>query len=198
MKVSVIIPCYNDGQYLKNAVASVVNIKSPGIELIIVNDGSSDPETLLLLDSYTAEGLKVLSHENRGLAYTRNRGIREAVGEYVLPLDADNIIKPGYIEKGIELLDSQPFDIVYAKPFFLGEDLPERKFEPHDFIGQDLFWGNYIDACAIYRKAVWEAIGGYDEKMPYQGYEDWEFWVNSYLSGYRFKYIEDELYGYTI
>jgi glycosyltransferase involved in cell wall biosynthesis len=73
MKVSVIIPCYNDGQYLKNAVASVVNIKSPGIELIIVNDGSSDPETLLLLDSYTAEGLKVLSHENRGLAYTRIR-----------------------------------------------------------------------------------------------------------------------------
>ena len=198
MKVSIVIPCYNDGKYLKNAVESVVKIKSPEVELIIVNDGSHDTETLQLLASYKQEGLKVLSHENRGLAYTRNRGIKEARGEYILPLDADNIIKPGYIEKGIGLLDSQRFDIIYARPFFLGEDLPDRKFNPYNFIGQDLFWGNYIDACAIYRKEVWETVGGYDEKMPYQGYEDWEFWVNCYLSGCRFKYIKEELFGYTI
>ena len=198
MKVSVIIPCYNEGKILKNAVESALNIKSPEIEIIIVNDGSSDPETLELLTAYSQQGVKVLSHENRGVAYTRNRGIKEARGEYILPLDADNIITQKYIEKGIAFLDSQQYDIVYARPFFLGEDIPERKFAPHQFIGQDLFWGNYIDACAVYRKKVWEDVGGYDEKIPYQGYEDWEFWLNSYLSGYRFKFIDEEMFGYTI
>jgi len=198
MKVSVIIPCYNDGKLLKNAVESVLAIKSSGIELIIVNDGSSDPETLELLAAYARQGLKILNHENRGVAYTRNRGIREAGGEYILPLDADNVITQAYIEKAILYLNSRQYDIVYGRPFFLGEDIPERKFAPHEFIGQDLIWGNYIDACAVYRKTVWQGVGGYDEKIPYQGYEDWEFWLNSYLSGYRFKFIDEEMFGYTI
>lgn len=198
MKVSVIIPCYNDGKFLKNAVASVTQIKSPEIELLIVNDGSTDTETLRELDYYDQKGIKVLSHDNRGIAYTRNRGISEAKGEYILPLDADNVITTGYIEQGIKYLDSNEFDIVYARPFFLGEDLPERKFQTNEFVGQELIWGNYIDACAIYRRSVWESAGGYDEKMPYQGYEDWELWLSSYLSGFRFKYLDEELYGYTI
>jgi glycosyltransferase involved in cell wall biosynthesis len=198
MKVSVIIPCYNDGKFLQNAVSSVLNIKSPGIELIIVNDGSSDPETLQILTNYINKDIKVLSHENHGVSYSRNRGIREAKGEYILPLDADNVIKLRYIEQGIKYLDSGQFDIVYARPYFLGENLPERKFDTHGFTGQKLFWDNYIDTCALYRKSVWESVGGYDDKMPCQGQEDWEFWVNCYLSGFRFKYIDEELFGYTI
>lgn len=198
MKVSVIIPCYNDGKFLSNAVSSVLNVNSPEIELIIVNDGSTDPDTLQILSSYSDNGVKVLSHENRGVSCARNTGIREAKGQYILPLDADNLVKPRYIEQGIKYLDSGRFDIVYARPYFLGENQPGRKFDTHDFRGQKLFWYNYIDTCALYRKSVWEAAGGYDETMPCQGQEDWEFWVNCYLLGFRFKYVDEELFGYTI
>jgi glycosyltransferase involved in cell wall biosynthesis len=197
-KVSVIIPCYNDGKYLKDAVSSVAGLIEKGVEIIIVNDGSTDADTIELLESYYNTGIKVLSHENRGLAYTRNRGISEAKGKYILPLDADNVIKHRYIEKGVEILDNGEFDIVYANPFFIGEMEQIRKFESHAFVGQDLFFGNYIDACAIFKKSVWESASGYDEKMPYQGFEDWDFWLSSYLAGFKFKHIDEELYGYRI
>lgn len=198
IKVSVVIPCYNDGRFLKDAVNSAFELDPEIVELIIVNDGSTDQETLALLESYKRKGIKVLSHENRGLAFTRNRGIGEAKGMYILPLDADNVIKPRYIEKGIAILDKGEFDIVYANPFFIGEVEQKRKFISHDFIGEDLIWGNYIDACAIFKKSVWEHTNGYDEKMPYQGFEDWDFWLGCYLAGFKFKYINEELFGYRI
>lgn len=198
IKVSVIIPCYNDGRFLKDAVNSVMGLDSKIVELIIVNDGSTDQETIALLESYKLAGIKVLSHENRGLAFTRNRGIGESKGTYILPLDADNIIKHRYIEKGIEILDKGEFDVVYGNPFFIGDVEQIRTFESHEFVGEDLFWGNYIDACAIFKKSVWEGVNGYDEKMPYQGFEDWDFWIGSYLTGFQFKYVNEELYGYRI
>jgi glycosyltransferase involved in cell wall biosynthesis len=198
VKLSIIIPCFNDGQYLKEAVDSVLAYNDHPVEIIIVNDGSTDEPTLAMLNQFESKNIKVLSHSNKGLAFTRNRGIREAKGTYILPLDADNKIRPDYIKKAIHLLDSGSSDIVYAKPFFFGEDIPERKYIARKFDGNELLNYNYIDACAIYRKTVWEGTGGYDEKMPFQGHEDWEFWLNSFIAGFRFEYIDEELFEYRI
>jgi len=198
LKLSVVIPCFNDGHFLNEAIESVLSYTEQPIEIIVVNDGSTDEYTLTTLERLKKKSIRVLSHANQGLAYTRNRGISEANGKYILPLDADNKIKADYIKKALLLLDSGSCDIVYAKPFFFGEDIPERKFETHKFDGFGLLRYNYIDACAIYRKSVWEKTGGYDEEMPFQGNEDWDFWLNSFIAGFKFEFIDDELFGYRI
>jgi len=196
LKISVIIPCYNDGVFLTEAVDSVLACDYKDLELIIVNDGSTDKLTLEVLAKYEEQGFKVISHPNQGLGFSRNRGIQQAQGEYILPLDADNKIRKGYLDKGINLLDSGICDIVYAKPYFFGEDIPERKFVTHEFDSDQLFIQNFIDACAIFRKTAWEAVGGYDETLI--SLEDWEFWINCYINGFRFKFINERLYDYRI
>jgi len=198
LKISVVIPCYNDGALLTEAVDSVLACSYPDLELIIVDDGSTDEATLNILNSYREKNFNILSHTNKGLAYSRNRGIQQARGTYILPLDADNKIKEGYLSRSVELLDSGHYDIVYAKPHFFGEDIAERKFVTHEFDGDKLFVRNYIDACAVYRKPVWEAVGGYDEKMPSQGNEDWEFWLHCHVKGFRFKFLDECLFDYRI
>jgi glycosyltransferase involved in cell wall biosynthesis len=198
MKVSVIIPCYNDGHFLADAINSVLQYTDDEVEIIIVNDGSSDKETLAILKSYSDSDIKVLSHSNKGLAYSRNTGVKEAKGQYILPLDADNKIKPEYIKKAVEQLDANTCDIVYANPTLFGEKIAEREFYSQEFDGPLLLTRNYIDACAIYRKSIWEKTGGYDEHMPFQGNEDWDFWVNCYMSGFCFRYINEELFYYRV
>lgn len=196
--VSVIIPCYNDGHFLHDAVNSVLDSSYNNIEIIIINDGSTDLNTLKVLEQLEQKGIKILHQSNKGLGFSRNRGIQEAKGKYILPLDADNKVTADYIKKAVKWLETLDYDIVYAKPFFFGEDLPERKFITYAFNGSDLLSRNYIDACAVFQKTVWEQVANYDEHMPFAGHEDWEFWVHSFLKGFRFKFIDEELFGYRI
>ncbi|MGO4876831.1 glycosyltransferase family 2 protein [Pedobacter psychrotolerans] len=198
MILSVIIPCYNHGQYIQDAIDSVLTYNDQPIEIIIVDDGSTDICTINKMKELKSLGYHVIQQENSGLAKARNIGIKQATGKYILPLDADNKIKADYIRKALPLLESNECDIVYAKPFFFGEVTDDREFSSHVFVGTDLIFGNYIDACAAFKKEVWINNGGYDDKMPYQGVEDWEFWLNSYFNGFRFFFIDETLFEYRI
>lgn len=198
MLLSIIIPCYNDGPFLIDAVNSVMSCSIQEKEIIIVNDGSTDLETLKILTEFSCKNLNIISQENHGLGFSRNRGIAAAKGKYILTLDADNIITEKYLLTAIDCLDKENYAIVYSKPFFFGEDIAERKFKTQAFDGVELLYNNYIDACAIFRKSVWEEVGGYDETMPYNGNEDWEFWINCFLKQKKFKFIDEELFGYRI
>ena len=198
MILSVIIPCYNHGQYLQEAIDSILAYKNQPIELIIIDDGSTDMYTVRKIEELKTLGFMVIQQTNAGLAKTRNAGIAIAKGKYILPLDADNKIKVAYIEKALQLLESNKCDIVYAKPHFFGDVTDDRKFRTKQFIGTDLIFGNYIDACAIYRKEVWIKNSGYDALMPFNGVEDWEFWLNSYFNGFKFHFIDEELFDYRI
>ena len=93
-KVSVIIPCYNAGEWIDEAVDSVLSQTYKDYEIIIVNDGSSDPLTQEKLRSYESSSIQVIHQENKGPAAARNTGIRSARGEYILPLDADDMLVP--------------------------------------------------------------------------------------------------------
>ena len=198
MILSIVIPCFNHGNYLDEALASLPDKTAMDYELIIVDDGSTDPITVAKFDELRKNGYRIISHANRGLAYSRNAGIAQSKGRYILPLDADNkICLPGLVNT-LALLENGNYDIVYGKPKFFGEDIPSRKFTPKPFNGDELFLGNYIDACAVFKKEVWERVGGYDEKMPFQGNEDWEFWLRAYLQGYRFRFLDEECFEYRI
>ncbi|MBW1698264.1 MAG: glycosyltransferase [Deltaproteobacteria bacterium] len=175
-KVSVVIPCYNQGRFLDEAVDSVLAQTFDDFEIIVVNDGSTDPDTIELLSQYDRPKTRVIHTPNRGLASARNTGIQEAKGEYILPLDADDRIGREYLEKAVRILDSDPaVGIVYCMAEFFGQktgpwDLP-------DFSLERMLVDNLIFCSGFFRKSDWERVGGYDPNMMY-GWEDWDFWLS--------------------
>jgi len=194
--LSVIIPCYNHGDYVMEAVASVESCQESVYEIIIINDGSTDPITQKVLSYLATKGYRVIHQENQGLAMARNRGIQEAKGDYFLPLDADNKIRPAYITKGIEILDQNPeVGVVYGHYEFFGDKEGVWTLPPFDI--NRIVRGNYIDACAVIRKRVWKDCGGYDDKIPDKlGYEDWDFWLGAAEAGWQFARVDEVLFDY--
>lgn len=175
-KVSIIVPCYNQGAYLEEAVGSVLDQTFQDFEILIVDDGSNDPETISMLEGYERPKTRVMRTDNQGLAAARNNGIREAKGQYILPLDADDKIGPGYLEDAVGILDRHSdIGIVYSEAAYFGIkggrwDLPEYSLE-------EILNHNIIFCSALFRKADWETAGGYNINMIY-GWEDWDFWLS--------------------
>lgn len=195
-KVSVVIPCYNHGKYLKEALDSLNRCNPDLFETIIVNDGSTDEETNNYLRVLQKEGYKIIWQENQGLGAARNAGIKHASGDYILPHDADNKIFPAYIEKSIAVLDQhKDVAVVYGNCRYFGEQ--QRELAPGPFNLQRMMLGNYIDACAVIRKSVLEEVGYYDS-MKIQGLEDWDLWLRIAFKGYRFYYINELLFEYRV
>lgn len=190
VKLSIIIPCYNHGVYLRESIEAMKDIQSPyAYEVIVVNDGSTDSETQRIMAELEQAGVQVIHQENQGLARARNKGIKAAQGELILPLDADNILLEDYLNFGIPEFEKDPqVGVVYSDVYDFGEKTGSRKVPNFDYI--PLFKDNYIDACAIYRKSCWEQAGGYDEHMPVMGYEDWDLWMRMAMAEIRFKHID--------
>lgn len=194
--VSAIVPCYNQGEFILEAIASVERCQDKVYEILIVNDGSTDPKTQKVLSYLLDKGYCVIVQENQGLAAARNAGINKAIGRYILTLDADNKIEPDYITKAIEILDEMPeVGVVYGNAELFGEktgivEVPEFEIDR-------LMAGNYIDACAVFRKTLWQDCGGYDSHIPEKfGYEDWDFWLGAAERGWQFYHVPEVLYHY--
>jgi glycosyltransferase involved in cell wall biosynthesis len=194
-KMSVIIPCFNHGEFLPEAVDSVNSINRNDVELIVVDDGSTDERTGREMDVLSGRGITVIRQANRGLAAARNSGILASQGEYILPLDADDRLRSGWIERGIGLLDASPqVGVVYGDAQCFGKRVdhwPVGPFEPDRLLN----W-NFIHACALYRRSVWEQNRGYDGTMPVQGLEDWDFWLGAFEHGWRFVYLPEVFFDY--
>lgn len=197
--VSVVIPCFNHGQFIRDAIASVEKCDKLAYELIIVNDGSTDSYTQQIMKELEAEGYHVINQANQGLAAARNNGIRASRGRYVLPLDADNLIRPNYIYAGIEILDKFPdVAVVYGRPAYFGEATDRRFDIGGEFDLRRLLRDNYIDACTVLRKSAFEECGGFDGNMPSQGYEDWDLWLTFATRGHHFYFVDEVLFDYRI
>ena len=198
--VSIVIPCYNHGQYIQETIDSIdaQKINYP-IEIIIVDDGSSDADTLQKLDDLKQFNYTIIHQTNGGPGKARNTGIEIAVGKYILPLDADNKLNPDYINKAVPLLEKNQADIVYAAPVFFGDtSIKNRQFKVRPFDDLGLVTGNCADACAIFRKEVWAKNGGYDAFMPSYGFEDWDFWIAASKNNFVFHFINEKLYYYRV
>jgi glycosyltransferase involved in cell wall biosynthesis len=182
--------------YLDEAVASVLNQTFADFEIVVVNDGSTDPSTICLLAGYAKPKTRVLSIENQGLASARNRGIEAASGEYILPLDADDAIAPGYLEKAVAVMDSNPdVGIVYCLGELFGAE--QRMIAAPEFSVRGMLFSNLIFASALFRRADWLAAGGYNPNMRY-GCEDWDFWLSLIERERRAYRIPEILFRYRI
>jgi glycosyltransferase involved in cell wall biosynthesis len=198
-KISIVIPCYNMGDFVKEALASVLDFPDQdAIEIIVVNDGSNDNDyTKNILDSYKNSNITIIHQDNQGLGSARNNGINVAKTPYVIPLDADNKLRHDYITRGISILDV--FDkvgLVYGNNKQFG--LYDQEVIVGDFDASRLLHKNYIDACVVLRKSAWESVNGYDEHMPIMGYEDWDLNMRLFFKGWQFKYINEVLYDYRV
>lgn len=191
-KISIIIPCYNAGEHLAEAVQSALAQTWPSVEVIIVDDGSTDAATLQLLRESSWPRTRVFHQPNAGPAAARNRAIREATGEYILPLDADDIIEPTYVAKAAAVLDAQPeVGIVYCKATKFGAE--QGPWELPHFSGDELALGNVIFVSALFRKADWAAVDGFDERLRY-GMEDYDFWIKLVHAGRKVVQLDDFLF----
>lgn len=194
--VSIIIPCFNHGKYLLEALASLENCDDSLFEAIIINDGSTEPGTLKILDE-VGEKYKVIHQKNGGLCAARNAGIAKANGRYILPLDADNRIYPGYLAHGIPILDANlEVAVVYGKRDFFGDTNGAELFQPGEFDLARLAVGNYIDACAVIRKTALAECGYYATDLPEQGLEDWDLWLSIASKGWKFHFLDEVVYSY--
>src|SRR5262245_20774443 len=112
-RVSVVIPCYNLGQYLPAAIASVRSQTFRAYEIVVVDDGSTQAATQKAITAAAGPDLRAVRSENRGLSAARNLGITHARGEYVSCLDADDVFEPDWLERGVSCLDRNP-DVAFV------------------------------------------------------------------------------------
>jgi len=193
-KISIVIPCFNHGEFLPEAVASVTKIARDDIELIVVDDGSSADRTVREVDKLVAQGIKVIRQGNNGPAGARNAAIRASQGEYIFPLDADDRLRSGWIDNAIAILDSDPqVGVVYGDAQCFGTRTDRWRVGPFD-AGKLLNW-NFIHASALYRRPVWEQNSGYDLTIL-RGLEDWDFWLGAMEHGWRFAYMPEVFFEY--
>lgn len=162
--VSIIIPIWGDkyNEFLDECLESVYAQTYQNIEVIVVNSATDLPTA-------------------------RNLGIREALGVWVLCLDADDKISPDYIEKCLK----EPYDVVGGGIQEFGD------YDRYTYIEQtgDFTEYNKMHCSALFKKEMWEQLGGYDEAMK-SGYEDWDFWHRASKAGYTFKMIDEPIFFY--
>lgn len=199
IEVSIVIPCYNHGAYVLEALESTGVREHAFCEVIIVDDGSTDAHTLEVLNGISMDRVRVLRQENKGVAAARNAAIREARGEFILLLDADNTISPEYYLTAREhFLKDAGLSIIYSNYFRFGEGVQEQRVELPDFSSDRLLAGNFIDVCAVVRKSVLIQLNGFDEDRAIMAHADWDLWVRAWANGCAFMHLSAPLYRYRV
>jgi glycosyltransferase involved in cell wall biosynthesis len=194
-KVTVIVPCFNHGAFLADTVRSVTELSRDDLELIVVDDGSTDDKTCKELDALSALGINVIRQPNGGVGAARNAGIRASNGKFIFPLDADDLLRDGWIDSAIRTMEASPrVGIVYGDAQFFGTWKHRWHVGPVEL--EWMLEKNFIPVSALFRRAVWEQNGGFDTTMPVQGYEDWDFWLGAIERGWEFSYLPEIFFDY--
>ncbi len=194
-KISVIIPCFNHGLYINEAINSVINQSYSNWEIIVINDGSTDNETINILNSIVeTEKIKILNTANSGLASARNIGVKYSSGEFILPLDADDKIGSEFLQKAIDIISNNSnIKIVFSFAEYFGKksgliNLPDYSFD-------QMLRQNLIFCTALFRRTDFDKVNGYNVNMLY-GWEDWDLWLSILNNGGEVKRIPEVLFYY--
>jgi glycosyltransferase involved in cell wall biosynthesis len=195
--VTVVIPCYQQADYLGDAIASVLAQGFKRWEIVVV---SGCPEsaalTLSLIAKLGDHRVRLVENATRGVADARNAGIEQARGRLVLPLDADDMLLPQFLERAIASVDpARRYSIVSTSLQEFGErhgawDLPL-------YSAGRLLDVNCLSVASVFTKALWTAAGGYDVALPV-GYEDWSFWIACSKHAPEVVQIPDRLLRYRV
>jgi GT2 family glycosyltransferase len=188
--VSIIIPCYNQAEYLPEAIDSALAQTAPAHEVIVVDDGSTLDDVAPVVTKY-GDRVKFIRQANQGVAAARNAGIGAATGTWIATLDADDRLHPEYIERlvGKDDIVSPALETVGH-----GTRLKWVSNLKHP-VCADYVKDNRSMCCSLFRREWWEKVGGIDENMR-SGYEDWDFWVRMTHAGAHVTIVDHVLFYY--
>jgi hypothetical protein len=189
-EISVIIPCYNHGRTVRQALDSILAQTRPAAEIIILDDGSTDLYTRQVLASLEKPRTRIVRTPNSGAAAARNHGIRLTSAPYIVTLDADDMLDPAYLEKTAKRLDED-------------SELGFVSTAIQAFEGASYMWTpplcNLLNALtrgsahvtSIFRRRLWEAVGGFDE--AFSTAEDLDFWISAMEAGFTGEVLDEPL-----
>ncbi|TPI53483.1 glycosyltransferase family 2 protein [Mesorhizobium sp. B2-2-4] len=205
--VAVIIPAYNAEQFIERTLASVINQTYRNIEIIVVDDGSTD-ETASIVRRLSNDDprIKLLQQKNSGVASARNTGIRASKGIYIAPIDADDLWHPTKLEKQLRVFAAAGNDVglVYTLYRTIDADdkaiITPKRMHPHGWVFMQHLGQNFIGhgSSAMFRRDVLLEMGGYSSRLRENGAEGCEdfFLQLSIASKYRFDVVKEHLVGY--
>lgn len=179
--VSIVIPFYNMEQYVGQTIDWVLECTYDPIEIILVDDGSTDGG-LNVAKQYAQQfpQIRVLHQPNQGVSVARNHGISEARGVYIVPVDGDDRMMPTFVEEAVKVIEAHPeVKVVTAEGEFFDGKTGYRSLPAFDL--HLLARKNILHVSALYRKSDWKTSGGYCPEM--KGREDWDFWISMLKNG---------------
>lgn len=193
-EVSVVIPCFNQGRYVRGAIESVLVQTFPSFEVIVVDDGSTEPATIAQLDGLDYPRTTLIRQENTGLPGARNTGMRRARGRFVVPLDADDELAPTFLAEFHEAISARPeAAFVHCWSELFGDQHAVWVTRPYNPYQQLL--SNGLVGCVLLRREAWEAVGGYAEDLT-SGNEDWDLWLRLLGAGWDQVEVPKALFRY--
>jgi glycosyltransferase involved in cell wall biosynthesis len=170
-RLAVVIPCHDDGELVADAVRSV---KEPEpVELVVVDDGSTDPGSLAVLDRLRADGVRVVTRPNGGPGAARMTGVAVTSAPFVFPLDADDLLEPGALGELADLLERRPEAGFAWGDYMLFGDYEGRYRAPSRFLPWSVTYVNQYPICSLVRRSALLGAGGWADKE----YEDWGLWL---------------------
>jgi glycosyltransferase involved in cell wall biosynthesis len=193
-RISVLMPCFNHGAFIAEAVNSVRAQTLQDFEIIIVDDGSTDLATRETLARLSAPGTTVVTTANHGLPAARNHAARHASGEFYCALDADDKLAPTWFEKAVGVLDSQP-NVMFVSHWLETFGDERWTWTPEQCDLPALLARNTVNGAALVRRSAFDAVGGYSEDMR-EGCEDWDFWLTLVEAGFHGAIIPEVLFYY--
>jgi len=183
--VAVVIPCWNDGAFVGEAVASVQGQDEPA-ELVVVDDGSTDAATLAELERLRGTGVRVVRRDNGGASAARMTGLAETTAPYVLPLDSDDHLAPAVLRALVDALDARPgaaaaWGDTRAFGAMDGVFPTWRSLDPWL-----ITYMNRVPVTGLYRRTALKDVGGWTSTA---GYEDWDLWLALAAQGWTGTHI---------
>lgn len=197
--IGIVVPCYNLGQYIQEAIDSIASQTFTDYELIVVDDASTDTSTRTKLKNLVLpkNAKVVFEKKNLGLSGVRNKYMSQFKTKYVFSFDPDDKLDPKFLEKSIQYLETHP-DMAAVATWLkrFGIETGTTKFsENRAKLPEMLITNNYLGSCPL-RKKVFEEIGGYDTAKVMYGAEDYDFWLSVLGQGWLLGVIEEPLFYY--
>lgn len=223
-KVNIIIPLFNQEQYVRQCVNSALAQTYENFDVTVVDDGSTDHSMLVvrdLVDNWNSSDrlklctpedgghwdfdgkLKIIQQGNAGVSEARNNGIRSTDGEFVLPLDADDWLDPDYLKKTVPKMSDSKVGIVSTDMQY--EGLLHNRIPAKEMSLEAEMRGNEIPVCSLIRRSAFEQTKGYEtifieiggnQRAP--GFEDWNLWIDILKREWKMAVVSEPLFHYRI
>ena len=198
IKVSIIIPFYNHGKFIKECLSSAVKQTYTNIEIVIVNDGSNKENVDLLRQAVKPyENVKIIHQENQGPCSAKNNGVSKSSGEWLLFLDSDNILYPDFVNKGVDIISQdKTINWIFGDFEYIGNKTGKKTQGIPD--SKKAVFMSPVDNCILIKKKIFNEIGQFDIKLNRLGLEDWDMIISLIERKEKYHKINDITFKYRV